>query len=142
LAVVVLEFSEALSPGASPTACKPVAGQAHIVECPAAGLVGASVSFTTMVATEQTEPVALFPGCNNVALTWPNGTPIVTVVRALDRPDEFVASWRYDAATRRFLGWSPLPNAPNDLTTVDRLDVAFVCVREAGTLRRPAPSAN
>jgi hypothetical protein len=48
-----------------------------------------------------------------------------------------IAIWRYDATEAEFLGWSPLANAPNDFTTVGRLDAVFVCMRETGTLVRP-----
>ena len=93
--------------------------------------------------------VPLMRGCNNVALTYPNGTAIADFYRAAvpaSAPggDVFTSTpiveaiWRYDVAPRRFVGWSPAPNAPNDLTTVNRLDAVFLCVREAGRLVQPA----
>jgi len=48
------------------------------------------------------------------------------------------AIWKYDTRAQRFLGWSPLPGAPNDLTSVNRLDPVVVCARAAATLAQPA----
>lgn len=83
------------------------------------------------------ETVQLFPGCNNVAATWPNGTPTATVAAAVSPSTILIAIWRFDASANRFFGYSPIPNAPNDLLTVNRLDAIFICVDTAGTLTRP-----
>ncbi len=93
--------------------------------------------------------VPLTKGCNNVVLTYPNGSPIAELYHnaipatapggdVSTRTPIVDAMWRYDNRTQRFLGWSPLPNAPNDLTTVNRLDAVFVCIREAGRLVQPS----
>jgi hypothetical protein len=37
-----------------------------------------------------------------------------------------IAIWRLGATRYRFDGWSPLPNASNDFTTVARLDAVFL----------------
>ena len=93
--------------------------------------------------------VPLAGGCNNVTLTYPEGTAIADFYHAVvpatapggdvRTPTPIVeAIWRYDAAAQRFLGWSPLPNAPSDFATVGRLDAVYVCVSEAGRLVQPA----
>jgi hypothetical protein len=93
--------------------------------------------------------VPLARGCTNVVLTYPHGTAVADFHHAVlpasaPAGDVWTATpileaiWRSDPATRRFLGWSPAPAAPNDFTTVDRLDAVFLCVREAGRLVQPA----
>lgn len=84
------------------------------------------------------ETLELFPGCNNATVTWPNGMPTSEVAAAVTPASALDAIWRFDSATQRFRGYSPLPNAPNDLTTVSWLDTVFLCMREPGTLTRPA----
>jgi hypothetical protein len=90
------------------------------------------------------EDVRLPPGCTNVVLTWPGGTAIAEVagvVRSVFFPDPapppLVAIWRHDVALGRFVAWSPLPEAPNDLTEVNELDAVFICVQTAAFLTRP-----
>ena len=85
-----------------------------------------------------TEPVALFPGCNNQALTWAAGTAMTTVAAGVTPPGILLAIWYYDAAQARFLGFSPNPLAPSDyVATRTSLDAAFICVSANGTLNRP-----
>lgn len=88
-------------------------------------------------APGQTEQVQLFTGCNNVTVTWPNGTPTSTVAQNVTPANILVAIWRFDNATQRFVGFSPIPNAPNDLVTVDRAQPVFICTNGNGTLNRP-----
>lgn len=88
-------------------------------------------------AAPQTEPVALSYGCNLVALTWPSGTPPRTVALATAPAPALAAIWKFDNGAKRFLGYSPLPNVPNDLVRLSRLDPAFVCVAAPATLTRP-----
>jgi hypothetical protein len=93
--------------------------------------------------------VPLVRGCTNVVLTYPDGTDIAAFAHAAlpasaPAGDVWTATpilaavWRHDQATGRFLGWSPAPAAPNDFTTVNRLDAVFLCVRETGRLVQPA----
>lgn len=126
--------------------CAPRDGQPHVVRCPLRGPVfprGEFVAFTaeqTGPGTQDpnaTEQLALIAGCNNVTLTWPNGTPVATVAAAVSPATAVLAIWRYDAAAGRFRGWSPIANAPTDFATVNRLEPVFLCMREAGSLRRP-----
>jgi hypothetical protein len=82
------------------------------------------------------EVVVLAPGCNNLSLTWPNGTPTTMVAASITGP--LVAIWRFDAIAQRFVGFSPIPNAPNDLVVVNRLDAVFICMNGPGQITRPA----
>ena len=83
------------------------------------------------------EQILLYPGCNNVSSTWPDGTPTPTVAGATTPPGVVVAAWRYDAQQGRFLGFSPQFSQASDLMTVNRLDAIFICVRESASLLRP-----
>jgi hypothetical protein len=120
--------------------CEADAGQANRIRC---DIVSSAVRtnlvvFTTSGSSGATEMVDLVAGCNNVALTYPNGTPPGQV--AVSPSSALDAIWRYDAATGRFVGYSPLPGAPNDLTALNRLDAVFVCVDTPATLTHPASS--
>jgi PKD repeat protein len=81
--------------------------------------------------------VDLNAGCTNVVLTWPDATPIETVLAALSTAGSLNAIWWLDAAARQFRGFSPRPGAPNDLVTVSRLQPVFICLTAPGTLSRP-----
>ncbi len=121
--------------------CAPDAGPASVVRCRVGGLSSpptVTVTFTTVAAPAQGEMVTLFSGCNNVTLTWPTGTPTSEVAAAVTPASALIAIWRFNNATQTFQGFSPLPNAPNDFTSVNRADPAFICMRESGSLTRPS----
>lgn len=83
--------------------------------------------------------VQLYPWCNNVALTFPDGTPSETVVQAVTPSETVQAMWRHNAALNMFEGFSPAaPPEANDLLTVNFLDPVWLCL--AGT-PTPAPTA-
>ncbi|MBI2760228.1 MAG: CAP domain-containing protein [Chloroflexi bacterium] len=82
-------------------------------------------------------PLALAVGCNNVTLTWPAGTPLSTVASAVTPAGALSAIWKFDNSRQRFIGFSTLPGAPNDLREAGSLDAVFVCVTAAGSLARP-----
>ncbi|MBI2760235.1 MAG: PKD domain-containing protein [Chloroflexi bacterium] len=94
-------------------------------------------STTTTTTPGGTEQVQLFAACNNVAVTWPNGTPLVTVTGAISPSGSISAIWFFINAQQRFVGFSLLPGAPNDLTMVNRGDPVFICMNTTGTLTRP-----
>jgi hypothetical protein len=100
---------------------------------------GQQQTTTTTPPTTATARVDLAAGCSNVVLTWPDGTSIGAVVAALQTTGVLNAIWWLDAATRQFRGYSPAPGAPNDLTTVSRLQPVFICLTAPGTLTRPGP---
>jgi hypothetical protein len=86
-----------------------------------------------------TQSVALFPGCNNVPLTWPAGTPVADVAAAIMPQAGLEAIWFYDTPQNRFFGFSPIaPPVANDYNTVRvRLEAVFICMKSSGTLNRP-----
>ena len=89
-------------------------------------------------ARGELETVQLFRGCNNIAVTWPNGTAIATFANAINPPQAVIAVWRYDNRQKRFSAYSPSPDALNDLTAVNRNEVLYVCLDSPGVIRRPS----
>lgn len=87
------------------------------------------------------EPVMLFQGCTNVALTWAAGTPIETVAAAVTPANQLEAIWQQAVVgdERRFIAWSPIANAPNDYTaTSSSLEAVFICMGAQGSIDRPS----
>lgn len=92
---------------------------------------------------------ALYDGCNNVALTFPDGTPVghpqapsttQSVVDAIEPPSALLSIWRHDGAQNRFLGFSPAAPQASDLSTVNFLDAVWVCVSAQAVGPSPAPT--
>lgn len=84
------------------------------------------------------EAVALRATCNNVALTWPEGTPLSVVAAAVSPLDSLAGIWRYDAARDLYLAYSPEPGSPADYSVItSRLEPVFVCMKSGGALSRP-----
>jgi PKD repeat protein len=113
-------------------------------------LTGGQVFVATTTATiggaqptppPQTEPVQLVTGCNNLALTWPVGTPLMSVTNAVAPPGVVQSLFTLDAAQGRFRGYSPTaPSFANDFTMVETaLQAVYVCVTASATLNRPIP---
>jgi hypothetical protein len=91
-------------------------------------------------AATATDTVTLAATCNNVALTWPGGTPISMVAAAVSPANALESIWKQTIVgdDLRFTAWSPLPGAPNDYTaTALQLEAVFICMRAGGTLERP-----
>jgi hypothetical protein len=86
-----------------------------------------------------TQQVSLFATCNNVALTWPGGTPVADIAAAVTPQSGLEAIWYYDNALSRFFAYSPTaPPQVNDYnTTRSRLEAVFICMTTNGTLNRP-----
>ena len=85
------------------------------------------------------ETVALAAGCNPIASTWPDGTPVQTIVGAASPGGVVESLWRFDPAAVLWRGFSPAaPAGVSDLASVNQLDAVFVCVSAAGSLSRPA----
>lgn len=85
------------------------------------------------------EPVRLAASCNNVSLTWADGTPVSAVADAVTPGGGLKAIWRFDNQNQRFEAYSPEFPLASDLTTVNRLDAIFICMNTPGTLLRPLP---
>lgn len=89
-------------------------------------------------ATGPNRDYQLFTGCNNVPITFAAGTSYSTIAANVSPSGILRAIWRYNNATQTFIGFSPIPNAPNDLITVgSRAEPVFVCVNSPGTLSQP-----
>src|SRR4030042_1838683 len=74
------------------------------------------------------ETVELYPGCNNISLTFPDGTASDTVVQAVTPTGAVQALWHHNAAERRFEGFSPAAPQASDLLTVDFLNSVWLCL--------------
>jgi hypothetical protein len=86
----------------------------------------ASITLPAPGATKQ-----LYPGCNNISLTFPDGTTSQTVVQAVTPAGSVQAMWRHNAALNRFEGFSPAAPQASDLLSVDFLDSVWLCVTAA-----------
>ena len=81
------------------------------------------------------ETVPLIAGCNPLAWTGTDATPIATIAGAVAPADILVALWELEGGV--WLGYSPQFPDVSDLTQKNRLDVVFVCVSAAGMFSRP-----
>jgi len=94
----------------------------------------ASIALPDPGGTEQ-----LNAGCNNISLTFPDGTASDTVAQAVTPAGALEAMWRYDATLKTWEGYSPAaPPAASDLPTVDFLDSVWLCVT-GGPSAAPTP---
>jgi len=75
--------------------------------------------------------VQLYAGCNNIGLTFPDGTTSETVVQAVTPAGVVEAMWHHNAAENRFEGFSPAAPQASDLLAVNFLDAVWLCVTEA-----------
>jgi hypothetical protein len=81
------------------------------------------------------EAVELAAGCNPVASTYPDATPIGTIAAAVGPAGNLNALWQFEGGV--WLGYSPAYPEVSDLTTSDLLDVVFMCVTGPGSFGRP-----
>jgi len=79
----------------------------------------------------------LYPGCNNISLTFPDGTTSQMVLQAVTPAGAVEAMWRHNAALSTFEGFSPAAPQASDLVTVNFLDAVWLCVAAA---LPPAPT--
>jgi hypothetical protein len=80
----------------------------------------------------------LYPGCNNISLTFPDGTTSQMVLQAVTPAGAVEAMWRHNAALNAFEGFSPAAPQASDLLTVNFLDSVWLCVAAA---LPPAPTS-
>jgi hypothetical protein len=73
----------------------------------------------------------LYPGCNAVALTFPNGTTSQAVANAVSPAGSVQAIWSYDTAYQKFAAFSPAAPQASDLLSVSFLQAVWVCVARA-----------
>ena len=116
----------------------------------AVGLVAAVVIYSG--ALVQAQPVAsialpppgstvqLYAECNNISLTFPDGTASGTVVQAVTPTGVVQAMWRHNAAENRFAGFSPAAPQASDLPAVNFLDAVWICVTASAVGPSPTPA--
>jgi hypothetical protein len=83
----------------------------------------------------------LYSGCNNIGLTFPDGTQSQAVVQAVTPAGAVQSMWRHNAALNQFVGFSPAAPQVSDLLTVSFMDAVWLCVTAApggGALPPPA----
>jgi hypothetical protein len=85
--------------------------------------------------------VDLYAGCNNIALTFPDGTACETVVDAVTPAGVVGAMWRHNAAQNKWDGFSPAAPQASDLKTVNLWDAVWLCLGGAPPPVLAAPTA-
>ena len=108
------------------------------------GLGGSAVRAQPVASIALPPPrgtVQLYSGCNNIALTFPNGTASQMVVDAVTPAGVVDAMWRHNAAQSAFEGFSPAAPQASDLLSVDFLDAVWLCVTGAAPAATAPPLA-
>jgi hypothetical protein len=88
--------------------------------------------------------VNLVVGCNNVALTYPDGTPVGVVVGSINPQGAMYAIWRLNpsppppATGPTYEGFAPAAPQVSDLQGVNFLEAVFLCVSVPATITMPA----
>lgn len=88
--------------------------------------------------------VNLAVGCNNVALTYPDGTPVSVVVGSIDPSGAMYAIWRLNSSPPppapgpTYEGFAPAAPQASDLQGVNFLEAVFLCVSVPATVTMPA----
>jgi hypothetical protein len=88
--------------------------------------------------------VNLAVGCNNVALTYPDGTAVSVVVGSINPQGAMYAIWRLNAtptvpgAGPTYEGFAPAAPQASDLQGVNFLEAVFLCVSVPSTITMPA----
>lgn len=83
----------------------------------------------------------LFPGCNNIALTFQPGTTGQQIAGGISPTSILNGIFRYESATGRWTAFNPAaPAFANDFGTVRlRFEPAFICVSGAGLITQTSP---
>jgi len=81
------------------------------------------------------EAVGLVTGCNPVASTYLDHTPIGTIASRVGRAGILTSIWKFNLGA--WLGYSPQFPQVSDLTEIDFLDAVFICVNSPGDFVRP-----
>lgn len=114
-----------------------------------AAVVGWVVCYSALAQAQPVASIALpspgeakqlYPGCNAVALTFPDGTTSQTVIQAVTPTGMVEALWRHNPGQNRFEAFSPAYPQASDLMTVEFLDAVWLCLTGAsagGTLPPP-----
>jgi len=81
------------------------------------------------------EAVALATGCNPIASTYPDGTPVAAIAGGVTPSGILASLWEYESGA--WLGYSPDFPQANNLAEVSFLDAVFICVSDVGVFVRP-----
>jgi hypothetical protein len=96
------------------------------------------------IPPEPVRLVNLVVGCNNVALTYPDGTPVNVVQGSVNPPGALYALWRLNATPLApatgptYEGFAPAAPQASDLQGVNFLEAVFLCVSVPSTITMPA----
>ena len=85
----------------------------------------------------------LYPSCNNISLTFPDGTPSQTVVQAVTPAGTVETLWRFNGPLNKFEGFSPAFPQASDLMSVNFLDAVWLCMTTGappGAVAPPTPT--
>jgi hypothetical protein len=96
----------------------------------------------TSRAQDGQRTVSLSPGCNMVTLSFVGGTQAATVAAVVSPPTALQAIWRLDNDSRSFQAFMPQASQASDLTSVNLLDVVFICVDAAASIAMPEVSTD
>ncbi len=99
--------------------------------------VSASVAIPLSTTPGMTSVELPTAGCIPLGSTWEDGTDIATVAGAVEPPEALDAIWVFDAGSGTWVGYSPDAPGASDLTSVDRLEVVFICMSEPGSVLQP-----
>jgi hypothetical protein len=106
---------------------------ATATQTPGGATATPTVTPTATPGGVQTLP--LTAGCNPVAWTGSDNTPVATIAGAVSPPSIVVGLWELEVGV--WAGYSPLYPQASQAFNVDRLGVVFICVSTPGTLSRP-----
>ncbi len=88
--------------------------------------------------------VDLAVGCDNVALTYPDGTSVNVVVGSINPQGAMYAIWRLNSSPPTpgvgptFEGFAPAAPQASDLQGVNFLEAVFLCVSVPAAITMPA----
>jgi hypothetical protein len=82
----------------------------------------------------------LYEGCNNIALSFDDGTASDTVVQAVTPTEAVQSMWHHDAALNHWEGFAPGAPGASDLLTVDFMDAVWICVAGAAAAPTATPT--
>jgi len=135
----ILKRKEATYEGELPVALLAVAVVAALLAVRGSSVRAQPVASITLPAPGAAKQ--LYPGCNNISLTFPDGTTSQTVVQAVTPSGAVQAMWRHNAALSMFEGFSPAAPQASDLLSVNFLDSVWICVAEAVATPAATPPA-
>jgi hypothetical protein len=120
-----------------PTGAAVAAGGTLTLTCRLDRQPSVTTAAVIKLAATESESVKLLPGCNPVVATWPDDTPIETVVKAVLPANALDAVWTFDVESSAWLGYSTAAPEASDLKSVMNLQAMFVCMTASGTISRP-----